>query len=181
MVQLTGDSIHRLLKNSNSNAFKRDSFDHLSSSPSANIEHRRPSEVASAAHHANTPLKNILQHRKKNENFRQTFRLPEGEEVIDEITVHCVLETDPNTSSLNPSTLIKKNEYPGILYQSQNYLAFQSTETTSLTETGKSHYSFILPLYTIIRFERINNDTYKSALFFKTWHKMTHVLKVDVS
>lgn len=143
------------------------------------MENRRPSEVA---HSPNNPLKDILQHRKRNETFRRLFRLPEGEQVIDEINVYYMCDMDPdNKSKIPASVLVRKNMYPGILYQSQNFLAFQSSDVSSMTETGKSHYSFILPLYTITRFERINDDHHKSALSFKTWHKMIHYLKVDVS
>lgn len=70
--------------------------------------------------------------------------------------------------------------YPGTLYLSQNFLAFESTDVSSMTEIGKSQFSFILPLYTVTRFERINDDHHKTALSFRTWHKMLHYLKVDV-
>jgi hypothetical protein len=163
------------LKNSNSNAFKSESFDHLTA-PTAYGE-RRPSEV----HDPKNPLKNVLQHRKRNQDFRHTFRLPEGEEVVDEISVCYMFESEPSPTPVNPAMLVRRNTYHGTLYQSQNFLAFQSTEVASMTEMGKSHYSFILPLYTITKFERINNDAYKSALCFRTWHKMEHILKVDVS
>lgn len=175
LVQLTGDSVHRLLKNSNSNAFKSESFDHLTTS--SILGDRRPSEV----HDPKNPLKNVLQHRKKNQNYRNTFRLPEGEEIIDEIDVCYMFGSEPSPTPVSPAMLIRKNTYHGILYQSQNFLAFQSVEVASMTEIGKSHYSFILPLYTITKFERINNDAYKSALSFRTWHKMEHIFKVDVS
>ena len=177
LVQLTGESVHRLLKNSNSNAFKGDNFDHLFASL-ATVEERRPS---ASPQPVNDSLKNVLQHRKKNQDFRAMFKLPEGEHIVDTLNVYYMTDYEPSPTPMSPAALIRKNTYPGTLYQSQNFLAFQSTEVTSMTENGKAHYSFVLPLYTITKFERINNDTYKSALSIRTWHKMNHFLKVDVS
>ncbi|KAG2201661.1 hypothetical protein INT47_003887 [Mucor saturninus] len=175
LVQLTGDSVHRLLKNSNSNAFKGESVDRLSTSPA--MEGRRSSEIP---HGPNNPLKDVLQNRKRDETFRRLFRLPDTEKVIDEINVCYICDMDPvNKSKIPASAIVRKNMYPGKLYQSQNFLAFQSGDVASMTKPGISHQSFILPLYTITRFERINDDHHRSALSFKTWHKMTHYLKVD--
>lgn len=143
------------------------------------MERRKSTEIT---HAPNNALKDVLQHRKRNETFRQLFRLPDGEEVIDEINVCYMCHMDPdNKTKLSAAALVRKNMYPGKLYQSQNFLAFQSGDVASMTEPGKSHYSFILPLYTITRFERINGDHHRSALSFKTWHKMLHYLQVDVS
>lgn len=178
LVQLTGDSVHRLLKSSNSNAFKGDSNDR---SPSPALDEKRLISETPYSSSPNNPLKNVLQHRKKNETFRQLFRLPESEHVLNEINVCYMCDTDPDVTTKSPmSMLVRKNMYPGTLYLSQNYLAFESNEVSSMLEMGKSHFSFILPLYTVTRFERINDD-YKTALVFKTWHKMLHYLKVDVS
>lgn len=181
LVQLTSESTHKLLKNSRSRAFKSDSYEELfvgdKSLDNSNVstDSRRPSEVTNL--NPNNPLKNVLHHRKQNENFRLLFRLPEDEELIDSISVCYVFETS-STASPNP----QKMKYPGTLYQSQNFLAFESTETVSLNgHHNRSVCTFILPLYTITRFERLNNDTYRSALLFQTWHKMIHVLKIDVS
>jgi hypothetical protein len=176
LVQLTSESTHKLLKNSRSRAFKSDSYEELSvgdKSLDNNSSNRRPSEITNIR--PNNPLKNVLQHRKQNENFRRLFRLPEDEELIDSISACYVFEADAS------STNAQKIKYPGTLYQSQNFLAFESIETVSLNDHDRSVCTFILPLYTITRFERLNNDTYRSALLFRTWHKMTHVLKIDVS
>lgn len=171
LVQLTGDSVHRLLKNSHSSAFKSSSFEQLTvNDTSLKNSDRRPSQVGS-----NNPLKHVLEHRKRNENFRQLFRLPEQEELIDIIHVCYMFDLEPASF---PETL-GRTRYPGRLYQSQNFLAFESFDKVSANEHDRPQCTFILPLYTITRFERINNNTYKSALSFKTWHKMTHVLKVE--
>ncbi|KAI8085278.1 rab-GTPase-TBC domain-containing protein [Thamnidium elegans] len=175
LVQLTGDSVHRLLKSSNSNAFKAESIDR---SPSPAFDDKRLSDVYSSS--PNNPLKNILQYRKKNETFRQLFRLPESEQVIDEISVCYMCDTDPDdTTKRHMSILVRKHMYPGTLYLSQNFLAFESSDISSMTAIGKSQFSFILPLYTVTRFERINDDHHKTALSLRTWHKMLHYLKVD--
>ncbi|EPB91190.1 hypothetical protein HMPREF1544_01895 [Mucor circinelloides 1006PhL] len=172
LVQLTGDSVHRLLKNSHSSAFRSSSFEQLSvNDKSIGSSDRRPSEIASN----NNPLKHVLEHRKRNENFRQLFRLPQEEELIDTINVCYMFDLEPASF---PETL-GKTRYPGRLYQSQNFLAFESFDKISANEHDRPLCTFILPLYTITRFERINNNTYRSALLFKTWHKMTHVLKVE--
>jgi hypothetical protein len=172
-VQLTSESTHKLLKNSRSRAFKSDSYEELSVADKSldSSSSRRPSEISSL--HPKNPLKTVLQHRKQNENFRRLFRLPEDEELVDSINVCYVFEADAPHS--------QKTKYRGTLYQSQNFLAFESIETVSMNDHDRSVCTFILPLYTITRFERLNNDTYRSALLFRTWHKMTHVLKVDVS
>lgn len=189
LVQLTGDSVRKLLKNSNSNAFKSESFDHLSTSPAIGgggggggggsvSGDRRPSEVVQ---NPKNPLKDVLQHRKRNQKFRQLFRLPQDEEVMDEINVCFMFDYEPGFIPVEAAKLVGRKTYQGTLYQSQNYLVFQSDEVSSMTEFGKSSYSIILPLYTLTKFERINSDTYKSLLSFRTWHKMVCVFKVDVS
>lgn len=179
-MQLTGDSVRKLLKNSNSNAFRSESFDHLSTSPAigGSGSDRRPSEVVQ---NPKNPLKDVLQHRKRNQKFRQHFRLPQDEEVVDEINVCFMFDYEPGFIPVEAAKLVGRKTYQGTLYQSQNYLVFQSDEVSSMTEFGKSSYSIILPLYTLTKFERINNDTYKSLLSFRTWHKMVCVFKVDVS
>lgn len=172
-MQLTGDSIHRLLKNSHSKAFKSGSSDELIvdnkllETPSSD---KRLSEVVNP----NSSLKHVLEYRKQNETFHRLFRLPEDEQVVSTINVCYMFGVDEDQ-------IIHKKKYPGVLYQSQNFLAFESTEKLSHSEQDRAACSFILPLYTITRFERINNDTYKSSFSFRTWHKMSHVLKVDVS
>lgn len=174
LVQLTGDSVHRLLKNSHSNALKSSSSEQLTVNDKLISNHeRRPSELASLS--TNNPLKHVLEHRKRNENFRQLFRLPEEEELIDTINVCYMFDLEPSAFR----ETLGKIRHPGRLHQSQNFLAFESFDKISTNEHDRPLCTFILPLYTITRFERINNNTYKSALLFKTWHKMTHVLKVE--
>ncbi|CEP11243.1 hypothetical protein [Parasitella parasitica] len=174
LVQLTGDSVHRLLKNSHSNALKSPSFEQLTVNDRSNSsDDGKYSDAASMP--SNNPLKHVLEHRKRNENFRQLFRLCEQEELIDVINVCYMFDLEP---SLFSETL-GKNRYPGRLYQSQNFLAFESFDKISTNDHDRPLCTFILPLYTITRFERINNNTYRSALVFKTWHKMIHVFKVE--
>lgn len=178
MVQLTGESVHRLLKNSHSKAFKSQSSDELLTesklleTPPSTTE-RRLSDVGV---NPNSSLKHVLEYRKQNETFHRLFRLPEDEQVVNSINVCYMFGVENNSGD----HIIHKKKYPGILYQSQNFLAFESNEKLSSSEQDRAVCSFILPLYTITRFERINNDTYKSSFSFQTWHKMSHVLKVDV-
>jgi hypothetical protein len=117
------------------------------------------------------PLKNILKKRKRDERFQNAFRLNEHEALMDMIQVHYIYN-DPKIP-----TAEQRIEYPGTLYLSDNFITFKSKEIINM-QTDQPVCTFILPLYSITKFERINNQTYESALVLTTWHKMEHMVLV---
>ncbi|KAI8882932.1 TBC-domain-containing protein [Backusella circina FSU 941] len=154
LVQLAGDSIRRLLKNNKTAT---------STSP--------PLTTSTSPPLTTDPLKNILKKRKRDERFQNAFRLNEQEALVDMIQVHYI-HKDPKIPNIE-----QRIEYPGTLYLSNNFITFKSREVINL-QTDQPVCTFILPLYSITKFERINNQTYESALVLTTWHKMEHMILV---
>lgn len=114
------------------------------------------------------PLKHDLAAQKRNMNLCLHFRLPLDERLVDSIDVGY---TRPNGPTV-------ENYFPGRLYLSQTFLAFESVNRQSPPQQQLAVCWVVLPLYTIKRVERLNSGSYSSSLAITTWHGMEHVFQL---
>ncbi|KAI8877042.1 TBC-domain-containing protein [Backusella circina FSU 941] len=140
LLQLTGQSIHRVLKNSDSPA--------LTNKPPA-ISTEKPIGQAENKSYA---LRSILEKRKYNQDLQFQFRLSHEEEILDTLEVSYFNEKE---ADIITRSAYQKIEFPGTLYQTTHFLIFQSDEKLSTSE--QPICSFVLPFYAIIKCEKNNN------------------------
>ncbi|BFZ61543.1 GTPase activating protein (GAP) [Saitoella coloradoensis] len=94
--------------------------------------------------------------------FRTQFRLPDSEHLLHDIACEFALRNSSvaNGSSQNQSQL----HYTGRIMLSEAYLCFWTNDRKAA--------SFVLPLYTIRRVERLHSKSYLFALSIITWHDL---------
>ncbi|CAG8518956.1 15115_t:CDS:10 [Funneliformis mosseae] len=161
LMQLTSQSMQRLLKNAAiepaPGKFLFDSnfepnSDKEKSVPKCNSIMPRSPMVP--------PLKKGLEEQKRDKEFQMYFNLPTTEHLMEE----CSCEF---------STLEMKEFLNGKLQLSEGYLTFVADNAKSC--------SFILPLYTVRRVERLNSKTHIFALSISNWHQMKLTLQINGS
>ncbi|CAI2170046.1 6651_t:CDS:10 [Funneliformis geosporum] len=104
------------------------------------------------------PLKKGLEDQKRDKEFQLYFNLPTTEHLMEE----CSCEF---------STLEMKEYINGKLQLSEGYLTFVADNAKNC--------SFILPLYTVRRVERLNSRTNIFALSISNWHQMKLTLQIN--
>ncbi|KAG0165214.1 hypothetical protein DFQ30_008822 [Apophysomyces sp. BC1015] len=175
LVQLTGLAMQRLLKNTA-----------LEQSPGGEISiDIRDSDIdaisdkdltignmsalpASKIRELVQPLKTNLAAQKRDESFRARFRLPITECLLQ--SVDAIHPVEEQSDILNEKkTLI----YSGQLYLSESFLAFKSTEKGRFLEN-------VLPLYTIRRVEKLNNQAHPFSIKIVNWHQKNSIFHINV-
>jgi TBC1 domain family member 8/9 len=104
------------------------------------------------------PLRKGLEERKRDKEFQMFFNLPATEHLMEE----CICEF---------STTEMKEFLNGKLQLSEGYLTFVTDDVKSC--------SFVLPLYTVRRVERLNSRTHHFALSALNWHQMKLTLHIN--
>ncbi|KAF7724455.1 hypothetical protein EC973_000964 [Apophysomyces ossiformis] len=172
LVQLTGQAMLRLLKNTGADA-PGASNDASFEAPSPFLQRSGalPTETSDSRQLIN-PLKQDLAAKKRNENFCFHFRLPLTEELVD------ALDVDYTKVGAVNYDQHERTHYRGRAYMSQTFLAFESESRLPKPQQHQPTCSLVLPLYTIKRVERLNTGSYTSALSVTTWHKMEHIFQL---
>ncbi|KAI9019408.1 rab-GTPase-TBC domain-containing protein [Phycomyces nitens] len=176
IVQLIEQSIQRLLKSSRSDVPGQS--DDLRPEESVNSLTKSVRTRCSDSNIQSITLKDDLVNQRKNTDLRLRFRLPPSEELRNSIDVSYTLRSATNSSD-NPhsSKNTREKRYFGKLYMSQTFIAFEALERRPPPQQHQSVCLFALPLYTIKRFERINERSYISAISLTTWHGIEHMFE----
>ncbi|KAL0082919.1 rab-GTPase-TBC domain-containing protein, partial [Phycomyces blakesleeanus] len=176
IVQLIEQSIQRLLKSSRSDIPGQS--DDLKPDVSVTNMSKAIRVRNSESNIQSIALKDDLVNQRKHRNLRLRFRLPPTEELRDSVDVSYTLRSAVYSSD-NPhsSKNTREKRYFGKLYMSQTFVAFEALEKRVPPQQHQSVCLFALPLYTIRRFERINERSYISAISLTTWHGMEHTFE----
>lgn len=172
LVQLTGLAMQRLLK---STALEQSpggdiSIDIRDSDIDAASEKSMPSHLSSAdVRKLMQPLKNDLAAQKRDERFRARFRLPITQQLLMNVAAVQVVETP----ALNQEGEVNTTLYHGRLCLSDAFLTFNATERGV-------YFDSILPLYTIRRVERINDNTNAFSIKIVNWHQHQILFRLNV-
>ncbi|CAN6596619.1 GTPase-activating protein GYP2 [Trichomonascus vanleenenianus] len=116
--------------------------------------------------------KDSIYNRKKSrdEVFRDEFNLPPSESLMDEVSAEISI-VSPTVSNLQSSSPSHGNVvYQGKLYISESFLVFESA-------TDYRNCSFVLPLITIKRVERLPSKSYIFALSIHMYHSLSIVIQ----
>ena len=156
-MHLTSQSMERLLKNAAiepaPGKFLFDSnFEPISDRDRSGLKSEVPNSPMVP------PLKIGLEEQKRDRKFQMFFNLPTTEHLMEEC-------------SCGFSTLEMKEFLNGKLQLSEGYLTF-------IADNAKS-CSFVLPLYTVRRVERLNSKTHNFALSILNWHQMKLTLQIN--
>ncbi|KAI9306325.1 hypothetical protein BJ944DRAFT_51694 [Cunninghamella echinulata] len=191
LVQLAGQAMLRLLKNSSgdapgaSNSNNNDnSFGPFVSSPDNHLTAtNKPVSSRSTDNRILTnPLKHDLAAQKRNMDYCLHFRLPLKEQLLDALEVGYTLNNKNNgikASFSHPTTTTTPpiRELHGRVYISETFLAYESQQRLPQPQQHQPIVWLVFPLYTIKRVERLNAGSYKSSLSITTYHNMEHIFK----
>jgi hypothetical protein len=182
LVQLAGQAMLRLLKNSGgdapgaSNHSNDGSLGALMPTP----ETSKSSSTRSVdSPHLTNPLKHDLAAQKRNLEYCLHFKLPSTEQVEDALEVVYTLNRSPATALASvPSTTTK--DIHGRIYISDSFLTFEAQQRLPQPQQHQPILWLVFPLYTIKRVERLNKGPYSTALAITTYHHMEHVFRFQV-
>ncbi|CAO3592844.1 unnamed protein product [Absidia cylindrospora] len=180
LVQLAGQAMLRLLKNSGgdapgaSNSNNDNSFGPFISSP--DTKKSSPHRYTDAQHLVK-PLKQDLAAQKRNMDYCLHFRLPlseQLEQVLEAAYTLNRLSSSPTQSSIPTTT----EDIRGKIYLSETFLAFESQQRLPQPQQHQHLLWLVFPLYTIKRVERLNMGL---SLVITTCHQMEHIFRLQAS
>ncbi|KAI9019303.1 rab-GTPase-TBC domain-containing protein [Phycomyces nitens] len=178
LVQLTGQAMLRLLKNTGTDAPGASTTVLRGvQAPLPTISPKLPTPRNESGQLI-SPLKHDLAAQKRNQSFCLHFRLPLEERLVD------ALEADYTQKPTGPRISASKGEKRletkcrGRIYLSETFLAYESQERLPHPQQHQPFCWFVLPLYTIKRVDRVSTGSY-TTLSVITWHKMEHIFELD--
>lgn len=195
LLQLTGQAMLRLLKNSSgdapgaSNSNTNDNtFGPFISSPDNHQQQQqlftnKPMPSKSTDNRLLTnPLKHDLAAQKRNMDYCLHFKLPLKEQLLDALEVGYTLNNGSGLKSkFSHSNTPSVKDLHGRVYISETFLAYESQQRLPQPQQHQPIVWLVFPLYTIKRVERLNSGSYKSSLSITTYHNMEHIFKFHVS
>lgn len=182
LVQLAGQAMLRLLKNSGGDApgASNQSGDETLGAMIPTPGTSKSSSTRSVdSPHLTNPLKHDLAAQKRNLEYCLHFKLPSTEHVEDALEVAYTLNRSPSTAlAAIPSTTTK--DIHGRIYISDSFLTFEAQQRLPQPQQQQPILWLVFPLYTIKRVERLNKGPYSTALAITTYHQMEHVFRFQV-
>ncbi|KAI9319372.1 hypothetical protein BX666DRAFT_1925576 [Dichotomocladium elegans] len=171
LVQLTGQAMIRLLRNAGGDA----PGSSTTASPSSDGDRTsiRSHEHSATGSPLINPLKHDLAEQKRNTDLCLQFRLPLTERLLmDGLRVGYTKSEGSKTT--------ESRYFPGHLYLTETFLCFESVNRQAPPQQHQPLCSFVLPLYTIKRVERLNTGSYATSLSVTTWHDMEHIFQLCI-
>ncbi|CAG8711598.1 20681_t:CDS:10 [Dentiscutata erythropus] len=160
LVQLTGLSMHRLLKNA-----AVELAPSMSIYDADNITDNQKLDSPSLSDPPLSPmvpsLKKGLEGQKRDKEFRIFYNLPSTEHLMQECACDFTISE-------------MKDSWAGKLQLSEAYLTFESSND------GKG-CSLVIPLYTVRRVERVNSKTHNLVLSVLNWHQMKSIFQFNAT